>query len=321
MTEHKQENEGGPTQLRELLENTLLSSLLPDRKIISIHAKESVATALERLTEANILSMPVWDDEKHHYKGMVDMEDLVALCMDTLNHEPDLQRAGHKFEHMPVSKALNFSTSDVYMPTEKDVSLYYLIEVLTRGIHRVPVVVETGGPVINIISQSSVVQFLAGHLDVLSHCGEQTWTNLKLSHEKPYTIDKHAKASEGFAIITQHQIEAIAIVDKHSKFCGSLSISDLRGLSYHLFERLNLPVLRFVKAQAHQNLDRLLTASADLTLTEAIKTLSEHNAHRIWILDEEQKPIGMFSLTDVMKAILLATNAKRHIWQHHKHSS
>lgn len=78
--------------------------------------------------------------------------------------------------------------------------------------------------------------------------------------------------------------------------------------------------------------EHVLTAGPEISLTEALRRLSERGAHRIWILgtdyfglvfesnfslDEERKPIGIFSLTDVMKGIMLATNPARHIWEKH----
>jgi CBS domain-containing protein len=154
------------------------------------------------------------------------------------------------------------------------VSLYHAVEILTRGIHRVPVVTSEGGPVVNIVSQSSVVRFLAQQSEVMS-CLEArnlTWKTLKVSHDKPFVVSKHDTAVAAFSIISQQQIEAVAIVNKHGAFRASLSISDLRvrlqniagatdgalqGLTYELFERLQMPVLQFVKDHSRQKVRQL----------------------------------------------------------------
>lgn len=116
------------------------------------------------------------------------------------------------------------------MPMEEGVSLYHAIEILTRGIHRVPVVAEEGGPIVNIVSQSSVVRFLAQHEEFISSLEARsfTWKTLKVSHDKPFAVTKADTAVTAFRILSEHQADALAIVDKHGAFRASLSISDLR---------------------------------------------------------------------------------------------
>jgi len=228
---------------------------------------------------------------------MFDVQDLVALSLAILDKEKESGK--EDFFALTAGKVINFSKSDVLFPMSGELSLYHLVEEFTRGIHRIPVMGENG-EIINIVSQSSVVKFVASHS---VHIGHRTLDSLSLSHKKLVCLKSTQTAIEGYKLLNEKQVEAIPIVDEDGKIVGNLSASDLRGLSHDLFTKIRLPVMEFISKQKE-----VLTCKPNWTLKSVVEKLAETGVHRLWIIDDNKKPIGVVSLTDCIKGLLLALN-------------
>ena len=61
------------------------------------------------------------------------------------------------------------------------------------------------------------------------------------------TIEKSKPTVEGFRLIDETKVDALAVVDEEGHLCGTLSASDLRGLGTDMFARLKLPVAEFLE--------------------------------------------------------------------------
>jgi CBS domain-containing protein len=101
-------------------------------------------------------------------------------------------------------------------------------------------------------------------------------------------------------------ISAVPIVDENGDLVASFSASDLRGMIQENFSSFMLTVEEYLKTHSPRTLEPL-TATSTETLKELLaKMLNQDSAgyrrHRVWIV-EGKKPIGVFSMTDVMKII------------------
>jgi len=233
---------------------------------------------------------------------MFDVQDLVAVSLAMIDKDKDdkTHKELSSFFELTAGKIINFSKSDVLFPMDGSLSLYHLIEEFTRGIHRIPVMDEHGA-IINIVSQSSVVKFVASHSAYLGH---RTLDSLSLSHKKLYLLKSSQTAIEGYNILNEKQVEAIPIVDdEDQKIVGNLSASDLRGLSHDLFAKIHQPVMEFISKQKEVSI-----CKANWTLKSVVEKMAETSVHRLWIVDDKNRPVGVVSLTDCMKGFLLALN-------------
>ena len=120
--------------------------------------------------------------------------------------------------------------------------------------------------------------------------------------KKVVTVEESAKAIEGYTLMDANKLESIAVVSD-GKLVGQLSASDLRGLAKDLFSSLDKRISDFIgKAK------KISTCSPDAKLKDVIKQLAASSLHRLWIVDKELHPIGVVSLGDVMKALMLSLN-------------
>jgi CBS domain-containing protein len=293
------EEEASKKKLQTLLEGTILKDIAPKRQVILAEKEQRVEEVLKIMASKQLIAIPVHDKASKKFVGMFDVLDLVALSLSVLDKKGDPMS---EFHNMPIGKVINFSTVDVFAPMANDMSLYHLLETFTRGIHRVPLS-DASGEVVNIVSGTNVIKFLADHQTDLGRAGAKTSTELGLGKKGVLHLETTATALDGFRMINQHKVEAIAIVEKDS-LVGTLSASDLRGLTGNLVGLLSAPVLQFIKGQKPPE-----TCRTNISLREAILILAKANAHRIWVVDgPTSRPVGVITQSDIMKAMLLSMN-------------
>jgi CBS domain-containing protein len=97
---------------------------------------------------------------------------------------------------------------------------------------------------------------------------------------------------------------------------GSLSLVDLKAIQHdaHMFWRLFETVKNFIqklKIGPHETMETdrprtIVSVKSDDTLEDVLKKLSEHRIHRIFVVDDEKKPIGCISLKDLLFEIISA---------------
>jgi len=295
------EEEDSKKTLQNFLESTRIEKLIPSRKIILVSKDTTVEETLKLMAANQLISLPVQDKQVNKFIGMFDVLDLVALALSFLEKKNDPLTEFHK---MPVGKVINFSTCDVFSPMSAELSLWHLVETFTRGIHRIPVTNKEGGEIINIVSQSTVIKFLSEHSSDLGAAAKKTATDLGLGKKSVVSIPDDAKALDGYKLINQHKVEAVAVVSsKDGKLLGALSASDMRGISGDLLKVLDAPMQSFIRNQRKPE-----TCKTNITMKQAIDQLAGGQTHRIFIVDSSDRPIGIISQSDIMKALMLSLN-------------
>lgn len=187
----------------------------------------------------------------------------------------------------------------------KDLGLYPLVELFSRGVHRVPVI--SGDHVISVVSQSSVIAHLALHLG-----GKQTeafdkpLSQYHVIAQKVLSARPDEITQDVYRRMQQEVVDAVAVVDDGGRLIGSVSLSSLRGGSLQkLQEDFKLPVSKFLE-QHSEEIAKSVASKADTTLKEAIMIVSENRAHRIWIIDNHGKLEGVATLGDLIRASMNA---------------
>ena len=106
----------------------------------------------------------------------------------------------------------------------------------------------------------------------------------------PVTLDVDAKIGDAEAIMRENKIGGIPVVDKNKKLIGIVTNRDLR------FEKgLKRPVKEIMTK------DNLITATAEVGLTEAEAILQEHKIEKLPIVDKEGNLTGLITYKDILK--------------------
>jgi CBS domain-containing protein len=311
---------------------------------------------VQKLSRHNILSAPVYDDQSGSYIGFLDTQDLVKFCVFCETHR-DIQQ-DPQAESQPATEPIHStaltklkraaSTDDLKTDTHmygnalvgvtiaylahrhkfqavfEDASLLDVINILAnKRSHRVPVLSRETNRIIDIVSQSSIANFLYQNREApaLKQILYATVSESQIGSRPVITAPATATAFEAFKILSDRNVSGIAIVDQNSQRCMYMtSGSDLRQfLKCHVDKcnSLHESIPAFLsKARANFNLpdsadakrpDIVTVSNAD-TVGHALELLVKMKIHRVIVVDQAAGfvPEAVISISDILRWTLLA---------------
>jgi len=281
-----------------------------------------VGAAFKTLAKHNILSAPVRAEDKQQYEGFIDVMDLLKYALTTITGEADekvqwatyardiktLQARDVDISDTPISDVLAKFPTNKFCPVSQDGNLLQLVEDVfsTKQLHRAPVF-DYSGPherLVGVISQSDVARFLADNIEKLGPSIQQTLTELKISHTLPsvISVSDQAPAVHAFFLMYYNKVSAVAVVDTDGKLVANISASDLRGVSKNGLSSLLYTVKSFL-LRSRDIPRHPLTCKLQSRLAQVIVRLGLFHLHRLWIVDGDDRPVGVVTLSDLLAKI------------------
>jgi 5'-AMP-activated protein kinase regulatory gamma subunit len=313
-----------PKQTRkkgDLLSTTTIAEVIPEKqKLLKIDSRLIIPKTLQILVNHNIYSAPVVDIQNNQLLGFIDMVDIVE-CLIQIISETEL--LGEDFDIYTLdAKEKQFSEQGTMKVTDlsKRNPLYTLeghlplVKALfmfkEKGVHRV--CVGKGNSIQNVLTESAVIDWLNKNANSFSTLFSKTVDELNLGLKDVISIKENEKAIEAFKLMSKHRITAVAVVDDNGVLKTAVSAKDLRIISAQrkmFFARLYDTTRNFA-AEAHKGIKDIDTSQPTLsctkksTLGQVVSTLATYRRHRVFIIDNEGKPIGVISLGDVLATLL-----------------
>jgi CBS domain-containing protein len=299
-----------PAWVRELFMKPRVTRLIPldhSKRLILIPPNAGLSDALQILHDNKILSAPV--GEKHgKIHGMVDMIDIVAFIAakdaeqgnSFGRPEFDIPSA---FTSSPftIKDLVDYSKNDPLVPLSRECPLQTLCKTFALGIHRVPIVGDAGTP-FGLVSQSALNQWLvqSENWQILQNTPLATSSLLDLGMLKiPLKIREDRPVLEAVRVLAESKHNSLPIVNEEDELVGSFSCGDLRSLSVNDFNRLREPLSKFLKLSCIWP----VTAEPTDSVATCMARLAAERIHQLWVIGTDGKPVGVVTLTDVMRQI------------------
>ncbi|UTW62699.1 IMP dehydrogenase [bacterium SCSIO 12741] len=108
--------------------------------------------------------------------------------------------------------------------------------------------------------------------------------------QDPVTLDESATVGDALALMKEHSIGGIPVVDGMLKLVGIVTNRDLR------FEKdYDKPVRQVMTS------DNVITAKEGTTLKEAENTLQKYKIEKLPVVDQDNKLVGLITYKDILK--------------------
>eukprot|EP00824_Muranothrix_gubernata_P014136 TRINITY_DN29265_c0_g1_i2.p1 TRINITY_DN29265_c0_g1~~TRINITY_DN29265_c0_g1_i2.p1 ORF type:complete len:320 (+),score=70.25 TRINITY_DN29265_c0_g1_i2:80-961(+) len=288
-------------------------------QLVTIDINESAHHAFECLCTKNILSAPVFDPTSHGFVGLVDILDLVAVVVEAFDatnkaggvESPAAVSALEKhFASLTVRDIMGRSHANRFCPIPYDSSLATALESLIQeGVRRV-VLTSPDGTLLNILTQSAVIKFLAARTDNLGDLGACTVEELKMGVRDVVTVDEGQSALDAFRIMYRAKVTGLPILDENKKAFGTISAKDLKGIERNeqLYSTLYFPVTGFINRIRQENLRAtypVMNCKESDNMKKVIGKLAAAGVHRLWILGDGHELKGVVSLRDCLQALVM----------------
>jgi len=270
-------------------------------------SNDSIETVLGKLCVHDLLSLPIVDAGNGQLLGTVSILDLlVFLAWGPYFESGELDKStatSLKNLDRPITQLLGLTAESRRLwIAEPTMTLTTLLEPFSKGIHRVlvPQKDDDGKSTARVLSQSDVVSYIYRNKQEIPQFISKKLSELGKKPKPIISITKETSALEGFKTMTVEKVAALAITDNNNKLIGNLSASDLRGITTRRLKKVVEPVTEFLETM-HGALRDPITITFNDTLETAMFRLVDQCVHRLWVVDDNKKPIGCVSLTDVIR--------------------
>lgn len=318
-------------KLRQILQNGLKSVRVSDiplarEKVITLDSKTAVADGFKILVDNKILSAPVWEEDSQSYVGFLDVRDLAKFAVfgsDTQNTTSTFHEVvQHGIKAIP--KAIDQVNLKYLAQTHKfepvrateGVTLWDAALRLSRpGVHRVPVLDAEGKKVVNVISQSTIVNYLVQFQQsadqnelkddsppvssLANDAGDA------LVHTPVFAVRGSDDALSMLALMERRNVSGVVVVNNEGAAVSQASSSDLK-LWLQTGHSLRVSVLDFLAAVRQsvvttKDMYPVVHISPNSTLQHCIGSLAATKLHRMFVLNSDGCPVGVIALSDVLK--------------------
>lgn len=287
-------------------------------KIVILPSDCSVLEAVKILSSHRILAAPVqdmsqpadasWTDK---YMGIVDMVAIVFFMLEKLQPEKPMdfqQEIEHveAFKTTTVRDIAKTARFGPFIPVEFDRGNLLDCMLLCGQHHqrRVAVVKSPGGDLVNIITQSALVQTLHANLERFSAVGDKTLNQLGLSMpERVWKVRVDQPLMAAFTLIKEKDISAVPVVDEFGVIKGNISARDVRLIitSPKVYKLLHMPISVYLEVVSEGAENSAITCKPTDTLAEVISQLVASRIHRTYVVNSSGCPIRVVALADILK--------------------
>ncbi|KAJ3417500.1 hypothetical protein HDV05_003364 [Chytridiales sp. JEL 0842] len=188
------------------------------------------------------------------------------------------------------------------------------------GLHRILVTDVLGGSdKSKIVTQTDVLRHLYANLSLTNNSPVSFDTPLQklgFTSRKIITMKETETALQGFQKMANSNIRALPVVDSLNRVKGILKEGDLRGWGAKGGSIQGLEgrsVAEFLKTvQKNGNavpeedgmLNPVVSVTGDDTLKDVVEIMVKKTVHRVWILDDMMRCVGVASQSDVLGALV-----------------
>jgi len=314
----------------KLLETTI-EEVVPKRKMIVVDSELPLSDAFSALVKNNIYSAPVYDTAKRELLGFVDMLDIVVFLVNIIESEQGSNRdlasqdfytlleQVSKFRTEHVRAVADLSKRNPMVPVSHNAPVKEVLRIFAQsGTHRVPVL-ENPWTVSNVLTQTDIISWLAKNITLhkegghehhnhLGPIGKKTVAEVFPNRAQVVSIKGEEHAIEAFKLMAHYRITSVAVVDQAGALLSNLSAKDIKVIEPDaIFTKLYKSCTEFVAATRLHEYNThypMIYCKLDSTLEEVIQRLAFMRIHRIYVIDENRKPINVISLGDILNQLV-----------------
>ncbi|CAH3026181.1 unnamed protein product [Porites evermanni] len=279
-------------------------------KIVVFDTKLKVKKAFFALVANGVRSAPLWDSDKHDFVGMLTISDFINILRhyykSPLVQMDELE--DNKIETFRELERNNLKESGLVKIAPMQ-SLFDAVKMLVEHkIHRLPVVDPHTGNALYILTHKRILRFMFSTLtqtnppefmgSTLKELGIGTYQNVAvISPETPLITAFHMFADK--------RVSALPVVDSNGVVVDIYARFDVINLAAEkTYNNLDVSVKQALEHRA-EGFEGVHRCYLDETLHTIIDRLTDAGVHRLVIVDKDDRCIGVLSLSDILKFLVL----------------
>lgn len=283
-------------------------------KVVVLSTELLVKNAFNCLVTNEIRAAPLWESSSQTFVGLLTISDFINVLRHYYySSQSDIKDIENQ-KIVTWKKITNITRPIVKIPPSDSLvnATKLLIE---ERIHRLPVYDERRNSVLFVISRKRLLQYLYNNLvekfgktnlkvpsfwrktigELKAHIG--TWENIA-------TVSLNTKVIEALDLFCERQVSALPVMDEDNKLVDIFAKFDVFALAKEqTYDNLDMTVAEALdKAEVHED---VYGCTLDEPLGTVIDRFVAAKVHRLVVVDSKQAVIGILSLSDILKFLVL----------------
>lgn len=277
-------------------------------KLVVFDTQLLVKKAFYALVYNGVRAAPLWDSKRQEFVGMLTITDFIKILKMYYKspHSSMDELEEHKLE---TWRSVLLEEVKKLVSIGPDASLYDAIKTLIHNrIHRLPVIDPQTGNVLYILTHKRILRFLFLYINELPKPSymQKTLREIRIGSYNNIEI-----ATEDTSIITalfkfvDRRVSALPIVDTDGRLKDIYAKFDVINLAAEkTYSDLDVSLK---SANEHRNawFEGVQRCKLDETLYTVMERIVRAEVHRLVVVDEDEKVIGIISLSDILLYLVL----------------
>uniref|UniRef100_A0A8C4DS85 Protein kinase AMP-activated non-catalytic subunit gamma 2 n=1 Tax=Dicentrarchus labrax TaxID=13489 RepID=A0A8C4DS85_DICLA len=267
-------------------------------KLVVFDTTLQVKKAFFALVANGVRAAPLWESKKQSFVGMLTITDFINI-LTRYYKSPMVQiyeLEEHKIETWRVCVSPSVSIFE---------AVYSLIK---NKIHRLPVIDPVSGNALYILTHKRILKFLqlfvcempmpAFMKQSLEELAVGTYANIAYIHPDTPLIT-------ALSVFTHRRVSALPVVDHNGKVVDIYSKFDVINLAAEkTYNNLDVTVTQALRHRS-QYFEGVMKCNKLETLETIVDRIVKAEVHRLVVVDEESRIVGIVSLSDILQALVL----------------
>ncbi|CAJ0598106.1 unnamed protein product [Cylicocyclus nassatus] len=282
-------------------------------KLVVFDTQLPVRKAFFALVYNGVRAAPLWDSEKQRFIGMLTITDFIKILIK--HYEAgDKEEKMRALEEEQISHWREQFESDEngirpLVTIDPNESLHRAVQVLCESkVHRLPVMDKHTGNISYILTHKRLIKFLNLYLPDLPRPAfmDQTPKELGIgSWGDIVTIHVDTPLHDALEIFLHNRVSALPLVDENGRVVDIYAKFDVISLAAEKsYDRLDCTVQEALKHRS-ECFEGVQCCSETDSLYDVLRAIVKAEVHRFIVTDAEKKVVGIISLSDILKYLVL----------------
>ncbi|XP_069576345.1 5'-AMP-activated protein kinase subunit gamma-2-like [Brachyistius frenatus] len=278
-------------------------------KLVVFDTTLQVKKAFFALVANGVRAAPLWESKKQSFVGMLTITDFINI-LTRYYKSPMVQI--YELEEHKIETWRELYLQETFKPLvhiSPDASIFEAVYSLIKNkIHRLPVIDPVSGNALYILTHKRILKFLqlfvcempmpAFMKQTLEELGVGTYANIAYIHPDTPLIT-------ALSVFTHRRVSALPVVDHKGKVVDIYSKFDVINLAAEkTYNNLDVTVTQALRHRS-QYFEGVMKCNKLETLETIVDRIVKAEVHRLVVVDEESRIIGIVSLSDILQALVL----------------
>ncbi|KAM9839269.1 5'-AMP-activated protein kinase subunit gamma-2-like isoform 2-T2 [Aulostomus maculatus] len=278
-------------------------------KLVVFDTTLQVKKAFFALVANGVRAAPLWESKKQSFVGMLTITDFINI-LTRYYKSPMVQI--YELEEHKIETWRELYLQETFKPLvhiPPDASIFEAVySLITNKIHRLPVIDPVSGNALYILTHKRILKFLqlfvcempmpAFMKQTLEELCVGTYTNIAYIHPDTPLI-------RALSVFTHRRVSALPVVNHNGQVVDIYSKFDVINLAAEkTYNNLDVTVTQALRHRS-QYFEGVMKCNKLETLETIVDRIVKAEVHRLVVVDEESRIVGIVSLSDILQALIL----------------